>query len=186
MFICSFLSLIILCYRISCCFVLQRHILKKFSAGTVKSHTFHGVGLSLCMKIWFISTFLQYVIVQMVASSWCAFVIWKLFYNCLKTSVPINLGRTKKGLCIMFAMVFVWYQLVVCQSVISFYTFPASHSEWPIEKTTIILTHRYLQSNSKLRVWQWMLSGEAVYIYLSVGILVTGEKTASFKYHASQ
>jgi len=31
-----------------------------------------------------------------------------------------------------------------------------------------------------------MLSGEAVYIYLSAGILVTGVKTASFKSHASQ
>jgi len=33
---------------------------------TVKSHMFHGVGLDLCMKISFISTFLQYVIVQLV------------------------------------------------------------------------------------------------------------------------
>lgn len=94
MFVCSFLLLIILCYRISCCIVLQRHI-EMFYAGTVKSHTFHGVDLDLCMKISFIGTFLQYVIVQIVASSWCAFVIWKLFYNCLKTSVPLNLGRTK-------------------------------------------------------------------------------------------
>jgi len=69
MFICSFLLLIIPCYRISCRIVLQRHILKKVHAGTVNSHMFHGVGLDLCMKISFISTFLQYVIVQMVASS---------------------------------------------------------------------------------------------------------------------
>ena len=77
MFICSFLLLIILCYRISCCIVLQHHIHEKFHAGTVKSHMFHGVELDLCMKISFISTFLQYIIVQMVASSSCAFVIWK-------------------------------------------------------------------------------------------------------------
>jgi len=31
-----------------------------------------------------------------------------------------------------------------------------------------------------------MLSGEAVYIYLSVGILVTVVKTTSFKSHANQ
>jgi hypothetical protein len=63
MCICSFLLLIILCYRISCRTVLQHHILKTFHVGTVKSHMFHGVGLDLCMKISFISTFLQYVIV---------------------------------------------------------------------------------------------------------------------------
>ena len=39
-------------------------MLKKFHAGTVKSHTFHGVGLNLCMKISFISIFLQYVVVN--------------------------------------------------------------------------------------------------------------------------
>ena len=64
MFICSFMLLIILCYRISCCIVLQHHIFKQFHAGTVKSHTFHRVGLNLCMKRSFISTFLQYVIVN--------------------------------------------------------------------------------------------------------------------------
>jgi len=95
MFVCSFLLLVIPCYRISCCIVLQCRILEMCCAGTVKSHVFHGVGFYLCMKISFIITFLQYVIVQMVASSWCAFVIWKLFYNCLKTSVPLNLGKTK-------------------------------------------------------------------------------------------
>jgi hypothetical protein len=69
MFVWSLLLLIILCYRISCCIVLQHHIREKFHAGTVQSHAFHGVGLDLCMKISFISTFMQHVIVQMVASS---------------------------------------------------------------------------------------------------------------------
>jgi len=108
--------------------------------------------------------------------------ILQLFEN----KCTIKLGQNKKWLRIMFAMEFVWYQSVICQSVISFCTFLASHSEWPIEKTTIILTHWYLQSNRKLHLWQWMLSGEAVYIYLSVGILVTVVKTISFKSHASQ
>lgn len=81
----------------------------------------------------------------------------------------------------MFDMEFVWYQFVICQSVISFYTFPASRSEWCIEKTTIILTHWYLQSNRKLHLCcQWSS------IYLSVGSVVNGVKTASFKSRASQ
>jgi hypothetical protein len=45
------LLLVILCYRVSCCIVLQRHVLETFHAVTVKSHASYRVGYELCMKM---------------------------------------------------------------------------------------------------------------------------------------